>query len=159
DPLTQYGAVDGLLPGKSSEEAMVLRDIIIRWTLGHRGWFWNYLPHAIADLAQIKFTREDLVPYQDQGVRVYSLNGYHLELFAQITLAVHQILNGLYDFMGKHGSQRFPIDREWKMLRLMEENTRRSTLLMACSTMQMRLGRAVQHIKIQLNSIKRVFGQ
>ncbi|KAJ6455553.1 hypothetical protein DFH09DRAFT_864427, partial [Mycena vulgaris] len=159
DPLLPYGAVDGVLPGKTTEETMMLRDVVMRWSLPHRSWYWNLLQQGVTDSSKIKITYEDLVSYKTAGSVLYSLNAFHLEQLAQLALAVHQILNGLYDFLGKTGSARFPFDPEWKLLRLMEENLSRSAILMAASTMQLRLERAVQHIRVHLNSIKRVYGQ
>jgi hypothetical protein len=71
---------------------------------------------------------------------------------------VHQVLEGLYDFLGKVGSSRFPLDPEWKILKLLEDNISQATLLTACSTLQFRLERAVQHIDLFMNSVKRVLG-
>lgn len=35
DPLYAYGAEDGILPGRSLNELMLLRDVIVRWTTPH----------------------------------------------------------------------------------------------------------------------------
>ncbi|KAJ7068937.1 hypothetical protein B0H15DRAFT_738642, partial [Mycena belliarum] len=159
DPLLEFGAVDGMMPGKSAELTMQLRDVVMRYSLPHHNFYWNQLSQGISDMAKIKVSREDLVARQVGPTVVYMLNEFHLEQFAQLSLAVHQILNGLDDFRGKTGNQRFPFDPEWKILRLMEENLSRSAILMTCSTLQLRLERALQRISISLNAVKRVYGR
>ncbi|KAJ7699680.1 hypothetical protein B0H17DRAFT_1255934 [Mycena rosella] len=96
-PLLPYGAVDGDLPGKTSKEIMLLRDVVIT----------------------------------SMGLdKVYMLGAYHLERLAQLTLAIHQVLSGLYEFL--------------------------DTLH---SSLQFRLTQAVQHIKRQFNTIKHICNQ
>ncbi|KAJ7086812.1 hypothetical protein B0H15DRAFT_781894, partial [Mycena belliarum] len=159
DPLLEFGATDGMLPGKTAEQTMQLRDVVMRYSLPHRNYYWNHLAQGIRDMAEIKLTREDLIARQVGPAIVYMLNDFHLEQFAQLSLAVHQVLSGLDDFRGKSGNQRFPFDPEWKILRLMEENLSRSAILMTCSSMQLRLERALQRITISLNAIKKVYGR
>jgi hypothetical protein len=56
---------------------------------------------------KIKFSYEDLIVIRgedgEEGAK-YALNMLHLEQLAQIALAVHQVLEGLYNFLGKSGS-------------------------------------------------------
>ncbi|KAJ7834168.1 hypothetical protein B0H13DRAFT_2369993 [Mycena leptocephala] len=47
DPLTSYGAVDGLLPGKTAEEMISFRDIVMRWELPHINLYWETLEEGI----------------------------------------------------------------------------------------------------------------
>jgi hypothetical protein len=161
DPLIAFGAVDGVLPGRTAEQSIEFRDIVIRWATAHRKWFWDSLPEAIAQLMKIKLIYQDLVVLRgkdgEEGTE-YALNILHMEQIAQIALAVHQVLEGLYDFLGKVGNARFPLDPEWKLLRLLEDNISQPTILTACSTLQLRLKRAAQHVDIYLNSAKRVLG-
>jgi hypothetical protein len=161
DPLLAFGAVDGVLPGRTAEQSIAFRDLVIRWATAHRRWFWDSLPEAVAQLMKIKFSPQDLVVVRgedgEEGTE-YALNMLHLEQISQIALAVHQVLEGLYDFLGKVGNSRFPLDPGWKILRLLEDNISQPTLLTACSTLQFRLERATQRIDVFLNSVKLVLG-
>jgi hypothetical protein len=56
DPLIAFGAVDGVLPGRTAEQSISFCDVIIRWATAHRKWFWDSLPEAIAQLMKIKFS-------------------------------------------------------------------------------------------------------
>ncbi|KAK6987821.1 hypothetical protein R3P38DRAFT_2456315, partial [Favolaschia claudopus] len=159
DPLMPFGAVDGVLPGRTPEESIMFRDIMIRLTTSHRRWFWDDLAEGVAKIVSLKFTKDDIVAYGDKdGTQLvtYSLNQVHLEQFAQTALAVHQVLEGLYEFLDNKRSARFPLDPGWKILRGMEESYGRSTILMACATMQLRLERAMKRIDIFINSVRRV---
>ncbi|KAJ7758407.1 hypothetical protein B0H16DRAFT_1252139, partial [Mycena metata] len=159
NPLTSFGANDHVMPGKIVEETAVLRDMLLHLQTAHRKWFWDTLDQAVKALVQIKFTKYDLMVFGEKtkGVTVhYCLNHVNLEQFAHVCLAVHQVLEGLYEFMNKSGSARFPLDHEWKLLRLLKENLSRSTILMTCATLQMRLERAMRHVHIYLDSIRRV---
>jgi hypothetical protein len=82
----------------------------------------------------------------------------HLEQITQIALTVHQVLESLYNFLGKVGNLRFPLDPEWKILKLLEDNISQATVLTACSTLKFRLERAVQRINLFMNSVKHVLG-
>ncbi|KAK6971387.1 hypothetical protein R3P38DRAFT_2425775, partial [Favolaschia claudopus] len=162
DHLLPFGAVGGVLPGRTAEESIAFRDVIIRLTTAHRRWFWEDLAEGVAKITSIKISNDDLVGYGDPdgtNLVTYSLNQLHLEIFAQAALAVHQVLEGLYEFLDKKHSSRFPLDPSWKILRAMEEGYSRSTILMACTTMQLRLERAMKRIGIYVNSVKRVLGQ
>jgi hypothetical protein len=61
DPLIAFGAIDGILPGRTAEQSIAFRDVIIRWSTAHRKWFWDSLPEAVAQLKKIKFSYPDLI--------------------------------------------------------------------------------------------------
>lgn len=159
DPLLPYGAVDGILPGKTSEESMILRDVVMRWCLQHRNWNWDDLETGVREFYNLRVTTNNLTTYEEEGYKTYTLGTFHLELIAQLTLAVHQVLDGLYKILNTPVGRRFEIDPGWQFLRMMEENTSRTSILMAFSSLQFRLLQSVKHIKRNLNSIKIVYGQ
>ncbi|KAJ7898352.1 hypothetical protein B0H13DRAFT_2337526 [Mycena leptocephala] len=93
DPLTSYGAVDGLLPGKTAEETIAFRDVVMCWELPHINLYWETLEEGIASFGEQKPAYEHLLVYQsDQGL-VYSLGSFCLEQFAQLVLVVKQVLD------------------------------------------------------------------
>ncbi|KAJ7179742.1 hypothetical protein C8R46DRAFT_854089, partial [Mycena filopes] len=159
DPLIAYGAEDGRLVDRTLQESELLRRVVMRWEMPHRLWAWNSLEEGVAEFAAVHITQQDLVGYRTaDGISLYSLNPHMLERLAQLVLAIHQVLKGLYRFMRVRANSQFLIDPEWKFLRFTEENMSRSLLLMNFSTLQFRLTQAVKHIKRQLNSVKKVFG-
>ncbi|KAJ7164490.1 hypothetical protein C8R46DRAFT_873576, partial [Mycena filopes] len=159
DPLIAYGAEDGCLAGRTKTESELLRRVVMRWELPHRLWDWTTLEEGVADFAVVRATKQDIQAYRsDDGATLYSLNPHSLDRLAQLVLAVHQVLKGLYRFMRVRPASQFQLDPQWKFLRFAEENLSRSLLLMNFSTLQFRLTQAVKHIKRQLNSVKRVFG-
>ncbi|KAJ7795643.1 hypothetical protein B0H14DRAFT_2620706 [Mycena olivaceomarginata] len=54
NPLLSYGAVDGLLPGKTAKEIMVLCDIIIHWAQPHMNLNWETLKEGIQKFKEEK---------------------------------------------------------------------------------------------------------
>ncbi|KAJ7102630.1 hypothetical protein B0H15DRAFT_943534 [Mycena belliarum] len=56
DPLLEFRATDGMLPGKTAEQTMQLRDVVMRYSLPHRNYYWNPLAQGIRDMAKIKLT-------------------------------------------------------------------------------------------------------
>ncbi|KAJ7503819.1 hypothetical protein B0H11DRAFT_1710594, partial [Mycena galericulata] len=161
DPLLEYGVVDGLLPGKTAEETMAFRDVIIRCTTVHRLYFWVTLEEAIEEFSTIKVSVSDLWAYGTEdadNMPVYSLGKYLLERMGHIVLALTQVLEGIFEFIKRPHRDRFLVDPEWKLLRLMEENFSPSTIILTFATMQFRLTKAMKHAALHLNSIKRVFG-
>jgi hypothetical protein len=159
DPLQDYGAVDGLLPGKTSEETISLRDVVMRWELPHIHLYWERLEDGISLFKDEKPKHEDLLIYQSDKGPVYSLGSFYLERFAQFVLAAKQILDGLGDFLDRGGRRRFELDPNWQLLCLMEFNPSRNGILMAFSSLQFRLAMASKHIQKYLCSIQIVYGQ
>ncbi|KAJ7756265.1 hypothetical protein B0H16DRAFT_1458261 [Mycena metata] len=85
DPLTQYGAVDHVMPGKTVAETMVLRDVLLRLGTPHRKWYWDTLEQAVQSFVKIKLTKYDLMTYgeKEKGAVVhYCLNHVNLEQLA-----------------------------------------------------------------------------
>ncbi|KAJ7429067.1 hypothetical protein B0H11DRAFT_1770261, partial [Mycena galericulata] len=161
DPLLEYGVVDGLLPGKTAEETMAFRDVIIHWSTVHCLYFWVTLPEAIKEFSTIKVSMSELWTYGTEDaehIPVYSLGNYLLERIGHIVLALTQVLEGIFEFIKRPHRDRFLVDPEWKYLRLMEENYSPSTIILTFATMQFRLTKAMKYAALHLNSIKRVFG-
>jgi hypothetical protein len=123
DPLLLYGAVDRMLPGKTMDETHLLCFAVMRSNLPHRLWNWSSLKEGIEVFSSLQVGMQDLTVYHPEGGGViYSLNFHILDCIAQLSLAVHQILGVLYNFLGTPPSSQFLIAPHWQLLRLMEEN-------------------------------------
>jgi hypothetical protein len=68
------------------------------------------------------------------------------------------VLVGLHQFADLQKLHQFSVAPGWKLLRLLEENLSRTTILAAFTSLQFRLTQAVKHIEKQFNSIHRVYG-
>jgi hypothetical protein len=99
NPLTAYGAIDGLLPGKNAEETIAFQDIIMHWELPHINLYWETLEEGIASFGLQKPAHEHLLAYQTDKGPVYSLGSFLLEQFAQLVLVSKQVLDGLSEFL------------------------------------------------------------
>jgi hypothetical protein len=114
NPLLLYGAVDRMLPGKTMDETHLLRFAVMRFNLPHRLWNWSSLEEGIEVFSSLHVGTQDLTAYNpvDGGV-VYSLNLHALERIAQLCLAIHQVLNVLYAFLGTPPTSQFLIAPHW----------------------------------------------
>ncbi|KAF9544397.1 hypothetical protein CPC08DRAFT_730288, partial [Agrocybe pediades] len=63
DPLEEFGAVNGYLPDRPAEEAMMLRDIVIRWTYPHLMCLWQDLPQGVKSFLKARVAITELVAY------------------------------------------------------------------------------------------------
>ncbi|KAF9055439.1 hypothetical protein BDZ89DRAFT_1125192 [Hymenopellis radicata] len=102
DPLTPFGALHGLLPRRSAEETMWVRELIIRVSYPHTGNFWRNLPEAVEETVGMIITRQDLIrvpnPLGPDAVPWWGLAMEYLEQLAHVALAVSQCLDAFHSF-------------------------------------------------------------
>ncbi|KAF8988658.1 hypothetical protein BDZ89DRAFT_916549, partial [Hymenopellis radicata] len=142
DPLTQFGDVDGVLPGRSKEESLWIRELVIRISYPHAGNFWRNLPEGIGEVLRTVITRDDLTrvirPGDPLAIPDWSLATEFLELFAHVALALTQSLDAFHTFLWveKAGYQ---LDPSWKLIRAMEVCQSAPCLLITIGVWQERL--------------------
>ncbi|KAF8143742.1 hypothetical protein K438DRAFT_1515332, partial [Mycena galopus ATCC 62051] len=161
DPLLAYGAVDGVLPGKTVEETITLRDIVMRWSQPHINLNWETLEEGIAQFKDEKPAKHGLLEFRHPNgtSTMYSLGSFYLNRFAHLVLAATQILDGLNEFLGNPPRKCFLLDPEWKFMRLMELDGSRTVILMTFATLQLRLVNAGLHIRKFLQTVQRMYGR
>jgi hypothetical protein len=120
--------------------------------------FWERLEDSISSFTEEKPQYEHLVYKTEEGT-MYSLGSYLLERFAQLVLATKQVLDGLCDFLGYPERNCFALDPNWQMLRLMEFNASRNSILIVFATLQYCLSMASKRVQKYLHSIRVVYGQ
>ncbi|KAJ7458100.1 hypothetical protein FB451DRAFT_1046838, partial [Mycena latifolia] len=159
DPLVRFGALDGRLPNRSSEESIALRDVLIRYTSPHLELIWETLSDGIAGLLTLHHPSMFLRSLErEKGQpQLLCISPDILVVFGHICLAVQQVLNGLAQFLNKSDCQRFVLDPRHRFLLLMEGHDSRSEIAFAFLTLQTRLHNADIHIKNYLNSIQQIF--
>ncbi|KAJ6569006.1 hypothetical protein B0H19DRAFT_890637, partial [Mycena capillaripes] len=158
DHLLPFGAEGGLMPGKTAEETMILRDAIMRWEYPHRHFNWDSLAEGVRELSAVKVTTEDLVRHAvGNETKLYTLSPDILERMAQIALTLHQVLLDLYAFLQPEHLHPFQLEPGWQLLCQMEENLSRSQIVGVFRSLQYCLQQAVKHVRRQLNSIKKVY--
>ncbi|KAJ7430924.1 hypothetical protein FB451DRAFT_1198540 [Mycena latifolia] len=159
DPLVRFGALDGRLPNRSSEESIALRDVLIRYTSPHLELIWETLSDGIAGLLTLHHPSAFLRSLErEKGQpQLFCISPDILVVFGHICLAVQQVLDGLAQFLNKSDRQRFVLDPRHRFLLLMEGHDSRSEIAFAFLTLQTRLRNADIHIKNYLNSIQQIF--
>ncbi|KAJ7684642.1 hypothetical protein DFH06DRAFT_970946, partial [Mycena polygramma] len=160
DPLVRFGVKDGLLEGRSAEETMMMRDILIRWTFAHSDLLWRKLEEGISSVVQLDAATKYMRTIERADGEVqqyYCVSPEVLLLFGHVSLATQQVLDGLCSFLNKADHHRFTLDPEFRWLRMLERHSSRSEICFAYSALQQRLRNAKSHIKNYLNSIQEVF--
>ncbi|KAG6905595.1 hypothetical protein DXG01_001778 [Tephrocybe rancida] len=99
DPIIHYGAVDGIILGRSKEESDLVHDILICWSSPPKDCLWTDMNMALKDFSKISISLHDLKPYDGGKKTVYALNKPWLNEIAQVSLAVHQVLDAFAAFM------------------------------------------------------------
>ncbi|KAJ7236764.1 hypothetical protein C8J57DRAFT_961182, partial [Mycena rebaudengoi] len=156
DPLLDYSAIDGTLQGITAESAILLRDVIIRYTAPHRSFLWDDLPSSIVEILKIDAESLAINSVRDpsNGERCFCLDLTKLSAMAHTVLAVQQILDVLNEFLSRKPSARFILDPDFQFLYLMERCKSRWEIQFAFSAMQLRLSRADTHIRSYLASVR-----
>ncbi|KAJ7239991.1 hypothetical protein B0H12DRAFT_1024988, partial [Mycena haematopus] len=156
DPLLEYGALAGEIPGVDPAASLALRDALIRYTKPHRSFDWTNLSELIAEVGLINADKVGLLVSGDaltQG-RFYCLNLGHMARVAHAVVAVQQILGALTVFLNKDPATSFVLDPGYGFLLMLERCPSAIDIRFALGFLQMRLQRADKHIALYLRSIK-----
>ncbi|KAF8164338.1 hypothetical protein BJ912DRAFT_1068412 [Pholiota molesta] len=157
DPLDAYGGVDGMLEGRPAEEALWIRDILIRWTYPDLDCNYENLPNLVETVTATKLTVNDLIEYNSiTGTKFYSFHSKLLDLGLALQ-ALTQILRAFTDFFYGHDASSFYPDRDFKLLRLLAWHTQPEEMVATYKVLQRRCSLAVVHVTKHLNKIKKVF--
>ncbi|KAJ7163348.1 hypothetical protein C8R46DRAFT_866703, partial [Mycena filopes] len=156
DPLLYYGAVDGLLPGKSAAQSSLLRDVVIRYDERHRNFEWEDLSSLIASIYRVESSAAKVFSIADptDGREGYCLDLRLLSLVGHAVVAVQQILDGINTFSTPSPRRRFEVDTGFMYLRMLEDLASKTELRFVLSVLQLRLDRADTHIRTHLSGIR-----
>ncbi|KAF9549473.1 hypothetical protein CPC08DRAFT_595857, partial [Agrocybe pediades] len=158
DPLKEFGAVEGLLPDRPPEEAMLLRDIVIRWTYPHLMCLWESLPQGVELFLKTSVTVSELIAYDlSDDSTCYGLPKERLNEFAQLVLALSQILTTFAEFFYRGKKSAFSLDPNFSLLRLLAWHSKPYEISLTIPVLQRRCEIAVIHIKKYFNKIRSIF--
>ncbi|KAJ7185052.1 hypothetical protein C8R46DRAFT_1026867 [Mycena filopes] len=156
DPLLYYGAVDGLLPGKSAAQSNLLRDVVIRYDERHRNFEWEDLSSLIASIYRVESSAAKVFSIADptNGRKGYCLDLRLLSLVGHAVVAVQQILDSINAFSTPSPRRRFEVDTGFMYLRMLEDLASKTELRFVLSVLQLRLDQADTHIRAHLSGIR-----
>ncbi|KAG6905545.1 hypothetical protein DXG01_002080 [Tephrocybe rancida] len=164
DPLLAYGAIDGVLPGKTGEESIELRDAIIRWTHPHLGLVWASLPEAIEDMqkhppleSQLQTHYYNAGANDEEATLFYTASPQVLHEIGQILLPVTQILETMNRFAKGKKTHAYRLDPGYRNLRLMGKSEVAGEVIITYLFLGKRLSLASNHIKTYFNAIRRTY--
>ncbi|KAF7291192.1 TY3B-TY3B protein [Mycena indigotica] len=158
DLLTLFGIEgEGASPWFNAERADQLRDILRRFGYPHTLLAWENLAEAVEE---VRTLRSEDVSLVDRGSTVdgNDLLGIPistLTLLAHVTVAAQQILANLTTFAARNVRSSFMVDVGYSFLTILEGHSDATTILGTLGVLQLRLSRAVVHIRKQLNEIRR----
>lgn len=154
DPLTEFGALNGLMPGRDFAATALLRDAVIRWTTPHRLLVWSDMDSAIDIMRELRPQLTELLAFKEQGGIMYSIGSARLTRFGHLVLAVQQVLDALWTFLGRQRRDSFILDPGFMFLRILERYSSRTRILMDFGILQHRIQVASVHIRRTFNWIK-----
>ncbi|KAF9541308.1 hypothetical protein CPC08DRAFT_606734, partial [Agrocybe pediades] len=158
DPLEEFGAVNGYLPDRPAEEAMMLRDIVIRWSYPHLMCLWESLPQGVKSFLRARVSITELVAYDlPNDTTFYGLPKERLNEIAQIILALTQILAAFADFFYRGKKSAFTVDVNFSLLKLLAWHPKPNEVVFTVPILQRRCEMAVIHITKYFNKIRSIF--
>ena len=95
DPLLEYGADDGKLPGLTLEQTMPIRDIVLRWTALHQFMVWKSLEDYTNILCGLPLEETSVQLRVLEAETYYSLNTTLLLHVYEVDLGISQILEAI----------------------------------------------------------------
>lgn len=146
DPLFDYGSSDGSLPGRTDEETMSLRDILLRLYSPRTDCMWDDLPSAIDEFMKYQFTVDDLVSFNSGGITHYYLHKEQLVEIAHIILALNQVLENLAFFFYKGKKSTFDVDPDYKLTQIMAGHYQEKEIILTGPILQRRCQRGFVHV-------------
>ncbi|KAG6913907.1 hypothetical protein DXG01_003617 [Tephrocybe rancida] len=162
DPLLQFGAIDGILPGKTSKESIELQGAVICWTQPHLGLIWATLPEAIEDMTQRPPQENQLQHYFNSAGRkepthFYTASPQVLYKVGQIILVVTQILDMMNQFVKGKKTHAYKLDPGFRNLRLMGRSEVAGEVIITYIFLGKQLSMALNRIKTYFNAIQRTY--
>ena len=159
DPLAEFGAEDGALPGLTLSQSMPFRDIVIRWMAQHQNLEWQSLEDYTQMLCAVSLTQEDVELKPNNGSSYYSLRYTFLIHTYEVTLGITQIITTIDRLLARSLRRSFSIDKGYLILKQLAMGDDADHIQLSFYTLQARCKGAVNHIRQALNSIKTTFGQ
>ncbi|KAJ7179744.1 hypothetical protein C8R46DRAFT_853228, partial [Mycena filopes] len=158
DPLVRFGAHEGVIPGRSAEDSIACRDILIRWTYPHVELLWATLEEGMKVVVGLGSATKYIEVYEVvQGAHMYCLRTDVLLMLGHVCLAIQQIIDGLSTFLDKAEHHYFTVDPQFRFLLLLERHNSRSEICYAFSALLLRINNARSHIKTYLNGLQQIF--
>ena len=158
DPLYEYGAVNCILPGRMQEEAVLLHDILIRWTGAYKMCYWEDLPSAVEAFANTSIGYSDILARSvNEDLTYYSLHWEHLLEIAHIVLALTQILQAFANYFFQSRERALAVDPNFQLIWTLAWHASSSHILLMIPILQRRCKVAIAHVNKFLNHLKQVF--
>ncbi|PPQ72970.1 hypothetical protein CVT26_014515 [Gymnopilus dilepis] len=158
DPLFEYGALNGKLPGRSQEETIKVRDILLRWTSMHKETIWDDLPSESESLKNAEIFRSDIISFHTPDDWPYfSLIPLKLLEVGHLVLTLSQIIKELVEVL-YHSDYNAPsVDPGFAVVRTLGMSEQPDGIILVLKILKNRCGKAHKKILQFFNELKVMF--
>ncbi|KAJ7712003.1 hypothetical protein B0H14DRAFT_3524222 [Mycena olivaceomarginata] len=157
DPLLEYRAIGGELPGFDPTASIVLRDALLRYDSPHRNLDFEHLGALVEEVLSYDAAAAGLVPSADLETqkRFYCLNLRMLSRIAHAVVALQQIMDAQAQFLDSSTrNSQFVLDPGYGFLYLLERSESATDLHFAFTCLQKRVENGNRHILTYFCSIR-----
>jgi hypothetical protein len=157
DPLLEYGAIGGELPGFDPTASVVLRDALIRYDSPHRNLDFEHLGALVEEVLSYDAAAAGLVPSADPETQkhFYCLNLQMLSRVAHAVVALQQIMDAQAQFLDSSTrTSWFVLDPGYGFLYLLERSESATDLRFALTCLQRRVENGNRHVLTYFRSIR-----
>ena len=157
DPLLEYGADDGKLPGLTLEQTMPIRDIVLRWTALHQFMVWKSLEDYTNILCGLSLEETSVQLRVLEADSYYSLNTTLLLHVYEVDLGISQILEAIDLLLARSPRKAFHLDKGYMILKQLARGIDEDFIHIAFCTLQSRCKGAINHVRQSLNALRAAF--
>jgi hypothetical protein len=117
DPLLEYGADDGALPGLTLEQTIPIRDIVLRWMAPHQYMVWRSLEDYTNILCGLPLEETSVQLRVLEGESCYTLITTLLLHIYEAVLGITQILEAIDALLARSPRKAFHLDKGYLILK------------------------------------------
>ncbi|TRM56339.1 hypothetical protein BD626DRAFT_575802 [Schizophyllum amplum] len=159
DPLAPYGAIDGVLPGKSTYKTHVIRCAVMRYESHHRDHIWDCFSEGVETLKVVPLNPTVLwafVSPDDMSKQLHCVNPLYLQTISHLAVAGNQIISAIGNFFETPNRQIFLVDPGYKLLEIVGGHEDAQEVILALVSLLRRLQVADRYIESRLQALTRI---
>ena len=157
DPLTEYGAEEGKLPGLTLEQSMPIRDIVLRWIAPHQYLVWTSLEDYTNLFCGLPLEVNSVQLRMLEGESYYALITTILLHAYEVVLGITQILAAIDELLARSPRKAFHLDKGYIILKQLARGIDENFIHISFYTLQSRCKGMINHVRQSLNAIREMF--
>ncbi|KIK09070.1 hypothetical protein K443DRAFT_128061 [Laccaria amethystina LaAM-08-1] len=157
DPLLEYGADDGALPGLTLEQTIPIRDIVLRWMAPHQYMVWRSLEDYTNILCGLPLEETSVQLRVLEGESCYTLITTLLLHLYEVVLGITQILEAIDTLLARSPRKAFHLDKGYLILKQLAWGIDKNFIHISFYTLQSQCKGAINHVRQSLNALRTTF--